>query len=104
MDHVYSIMALFIIGVIMDFKKTTIVAALALLLFYATLIFSLLTFFEGEGFLGVLLAPDTLFSIRLSLVTATLAMILAVTLALPAAYALSRLNFPGKKLVDTFLQ
>lgn len=62
----------------MNFGKTAIYAALALFLFYAVLIISLLTFFEGKGFLEVLLAPDTLFSIRLSLVAATLAMLLAV--------------------------
>ncbi len=88
----------------MNFRKTAILAALALFLFYATLIFSLLTFFEAKDFWRVLLAPDTLFSIRLSLLTATLAMLLAVAIALPSAYALSRFSFPGKKLVDTFLE
>ena len=88
----------------MSFGKTAILASLALFLFYAVLILSLLSFFEGHRFLNVLLAPDTLFSIRLSLMAATLAMLLAVVIALPAAYALSRLNFPGKKIVDTFLE
>jgi molybdate transport system permease protein len=88
----------------MNFKRTAIYAALALFLFYAILILSLLTFFEGKGFLEVLLAPDILFSIRLSLLAATLAMLLAVAIGLPAAYALSRMNFPGKRLVDTFLE
>lgn len=88
----------------MNFKKTAIYAAMALFLFYAILILSLLTFFEGKGFLEVLLAPDILFSIRLSLLAATLAMLLAVAIGLPAAYALSRMNFPGKRLVDTFLE
>jgi molybdate transport system permease protein len=88
----------------MNFRKTAVYAALALFLFYAVLIFSLLTFFEGQSFLEVLLAPDTLFSIRLSLLAATIAMLLAVAIGLPAAYALSRATFPGKKLVDTFLE
>ena len=88
----------------MSLGKTAIVAALALFLFYAVLILSLLTFFEGPRFLEVLLSPDTLFSIRLSLLAATAAMILAVAIGLPAAYALSRFSFPGKKMVDTFLE
>ena len=88
----------------MNFRKTAVYAALALFLFYAVLIFSLLTLFEGQSFLEVLLAPDTLFSIRLSLLAATIAMLLAVAIGLPAAYALSRASFPGKKLVDTFLE
>ena len=88
----------------MSFTKTTLIAALLLFLFYILLIFSLLNFFEGRNFLKVFLAPDILFSIRLSLAAATLATLLAVAIALPAAYALSRLNFPGKKIVDTFLE
>jgi molybdate transport system permease protein len=88
----------------MNFRKTAVYAALALFLFYAVLIFSLLTFFEGQSFLEVLLAPDTLFSIRLSLLAATIAMLLSVAIGLPAAYALSRVSFPGKKLADTFLE
>ena len=88
----------------MNFGKTAIAAALALFLFYAILILSLFTFLEGQRFLEVLLAPDTLFSIRLSIITATLAMLLAVAIGLPSAYALSRFQFPGKKLVDTLLE
>lgn len=88
----------------MNFGKTAIIAALILFLFYAVLILSLLTFLEGPRFLAILLAPDTLFSIRLSLVTATAAMLLAVIIGLPAAYALSRFQFPGKKMVDTLLE
>ena len=88
----------------MNFGKVTLIAALLLFHFYILLLFSLLHFFEGGKFLRVLLAPDVLFSIRLSLIAATLAMLLAVAIGLPAAYALSRLNFPGKKIVDTFLE
>jgi molybdate transport system permease protein len=88
----------------MSFSKTAVYAAFLLFLFYVVLIFSLLTFLEGGSFLTVLLAPNTLFSIRLSLTAATIATLLAVAVGLPAAYALSRLNFPGKKLVDTFLE
>jgi molybdate transport system permease protein len=88
----------------MSLGKTAIGAALALFLFYAVLILSLLTFFEGPRFLEILLSADTLFSIRLSLAAATVAMILAVAIGLPAAYALSRFSFPGKKMVDTFLE
>lgn len=88
----------------MSWRKTAIIAAFLLFLFYVTLILSLLTFFERRNFYEVLLAADTLFSIRLSLITATLAMLLAIIIALPAAYALSRFSFRGKKLVDTFLE
>ncbi len=81
-----------------------IAAAALLFLFYITLILSLLTLFDPRGAIDVLLSPDILFSIRLSLIAATAAMFLAVVIGLPAAYALSRKEFRGKKLVDTFLE
>jgi len=88
----------------MNFFKTSVLAAFLLFFFYAALILSLLTAFEGKGFWELLLAPETLFAIRLSLTAATLAAFLAVAIGLPAAYALSRKNFFGKKVVDTILE
>ncbi len=88
----------------MTFSKATIIAALLLFCFYIVLILSLFHFFEGRDFFQVLLAPDILFSIRLSLIAASVATLLAVVIALPASYALSRLTFPGKRIVDTFLE
>lgn len=88
----------------MSLGKIAIIAAFLLFLFYVTLILSLLTFFARKTFYEVLCSADTLFSIRLSLITATLAMLLAVIIAWPAAYALSRFSFRGKRLIDTFLE
>ena len=88
----------------MSFRKTMIGASVALFLFYFTLLLSLLFFFGAKGFWEVFLHPSTLFSIRLSLVAATLATLLAVVVGLPAAYALSRFEFPGKHVLDTFLE
>jgi molybdate transport system permease protein len=88
----------------MSFLKTSVWAAFLLFFFYVALILSLLTAFEGKGFREILLSPDTLFSIRLSLAAATLAAVLAVAVGLPAAYALSRKKFFGKQVVDTILE
>lgn len=88
----------------MNLSKSPVLAALVLFLFYAVLIFSLLTFVERKGFWEVLLAADTLFAIRLSLLAATLATLLAVAIGLPAAYALSRKDFWGKRVIDTSLE
>lgn len=88
----------------MSFRKTMIGASVALFLFYFALLLSLLFFFGARRFWEVLLHPSTLFSIRLSLVAATLATLLAVAVGLPAAYALSRFEFPGKHVLDTFLE
>ncbi|MCJ7600906.1 MAG: ABC transporter permease subunit [Desulfobulbaceae bacterium] len=45
-----------------------------------------------------------MFSIRLSLFAATIATLFSLTLAVPAAYALSRFEFKGKRIIDTFLE
>jgi molybdate transport system permease protein len=79
-------------------------AAGGLFLFYLGLLLSLLYFAGGTGFWEALTHPYTLFSIRLSLLAATLATLFAVAIGLPAAYALSRFEFRGKHLLDTFLE
>ncbi len=47
--------------------------------------------------------PEVHFAVRLSLVTALLTTILALLVAIPSAYALSRFRFRGAKLIDTVL-
>lgn len=88
----------------MNFRYTMIGAALFIFIFYLSLILSLLYFVGGKGFWDALLSSHTLFSIRLSLLAATIATLLAVSIGLPSAYALSRFDFFGKRLVDTFLE
>jgi molybdate transport system permease protein len=79
-------------------------AALCIFLVYLGLILSLFYFIGGKGFWETLANPYTLFSIRLSLLAATAATFFAVLIGLPSAYALSRLQFPGKQIIDTFLE
>lgn len=50
-----------------------------------------------------LASPALLQAIRLSLISATVATFLALLIAVPTGYALARLQFPGKMLVDTLL-
>ena len=88
----------------MNLRRLTLSAALVITLFYIALILSLFYFFKRDLFLETLLSPRTLFSLRLSLLCATLASLLSLWLGLPAAYALSRFDFPGKRLVDTLLE
>jgi molybdate transport system permease protein len=47
--------------------------------------------------------PDIRFAIRMSLLTSTVTTILAVWVAVPLGYLLSRTEFPGKAVVDTLL-
>jgi len=88
----------------MSFRYTMIGAALGIFIFYLGLILSLFYFVGGKGFWGALFHPNTLFSIRISLIAATIATFFAVIIGLPSAYALSRFKFFGKGILDTFLE
>jgi len=80
---------------------TSTLAALGI--FFAALLFSVAGATTASKFWQVLSGDEVRFAVKLSLFTATLSTALAVLLALPAAYALSRWNFPGKNLVDTLI-
>lgn len=88
----------------MNLRRSTIAAALAVLLLYGGLILSLGWFLDGAAVRAAVQSERTMFSVRLSLGAATLAATLALLLAVPAAYALSRYRFRGRELVDTVLE
>jgi molybdate transport system permease protein len=88
----------------MSFRYTMIGAAVCIFIFYLGLILSLFYFVGGKGFWDALSHPNTLFSIRMSLIAATIATFFAVIIGLPSAYALSRFKFMGKGILDTFLE
>jgi molybdate transport system permease protein len=74
------------------------------LLLYGGLILSLGGFFESAAVLAAVQSERTLHAVRLSLFAATLAATLALLVAVPASYALSRYRFRGRELVDTLLE
>jgi molybdate transport system permease protein len=84
--------------------RASIVAALAVLALYAGLIVSLAWFLDGGVLSRTLFSERSLFSVQLSLAAATVATALALLLAIPAAYALSRHQFPGKEATETVLE
>lgn len=88
----------------MTFKQLTIGSAFFTFFLYAGLIISLTWFLDGALFFESLKSARTLYSIRLSLVTATIATLLSLVLAIPAAYGLSRFEFKGRNVVDTILE
>ena len=88
----------------MTFKKISIAFSIATFCIYALLILSLFFFFRGEILWDTLRSERTLFSIRLSIMTATISTLLSVLIAIPSAFALSRYDFPGKRAVDTILE
>lgn len=88
----------------MNFRHFSIGTALFILLLYGGLIISLLYYFDPELFVEAVTSQRALAAISLSLVAATLATLLSVIIALPAAYALARYDFRGKEVVDTLLE
>lgn len=72
---------------------------------YALLIVAMLVATAGhtslEAFLAAVQSPAIRHSILLSLVTTTIATIIALWVAIPAGYLLARTSFPGKRILDT---
>jgi len=88
----------------MSFRRISILSAFSIFFLYGGLILSLLYFSRLSLIPSTLFSDRVLFSIRLSLFTATIAALLSVGGGIPAAYALSRFDFPGKKTIDTLLE
>ena len=88
----------------MSFQRLTITSAFTIFCLYAGLIFSLAWFWDGSIFIKILLSERTLYAVGLSTGAATIATLLSLIIALPAAYALSRFDFKGKMVIDTILE
>lgn len=79
-------------------------ACLAFLaLFILFIIFAGSIFSDPSNLVSAFLSDEVQFAIALTLVTATIATILALAVSIPAAYVLSRSRFPGKDLVDALI-
>jgi len=85
------------------FDAVTMSFLMAYALFVVGLIWSVVSFSDLRSLVSALSSREVLFAVRLSLITATSAMVLSVVIGVPAAYALSRKQFPGKSVVDTLL-
>jgi molybdate transport system permease protein len=88
----------------MTFKRLAIFAAFSVFFLYAGLILALLYFYQEGLVLKTLFSDRTLYSIRLSLFAATVSTAISVIVAIPSAYALSRFQFRGKRIIDTMLE
>lgn len=77
---------------------------LALLaVFFLVLIYSIFAQLHGPGAFKGIHRSELLFAIRLTLVTATAASLLALIVAIPTAYVLARYRFPFRDAIDTLL-
>ncbi len=85
------------------FKAATVGALALLVLFFVCLMVSLATYTNVGTLWNTLISKEILFAVKLSLLTATVATVISIIIAIPAAYAISNTDFPGKNIVDTIL-
>ena len=85
------------------FRAATISALALLTIFFVGIVVSMLTYTDWNTFVSALLSEEILFAIRLSVITATIATIISILIAIPVAYAISQTQFPGKDIVDSML-
>lgn len=84
--------------------KASMLLPLALLAgYFLVLVGSQSAFFSLDGFLAQLSEADVRSAISLSLLAATTSSFVAIAIAIPTAYALARIDFPGKRLIDTLI-
>ena len=74
-----------------------------LIAFFLGLMISMLGELFTESFMRKPNADEVLFAVKLSLITASISSVVALAVAIPVAYLLSRYEFFGKALFDTIL-
>ena len=85
------------------FNWLLFIPALALAAFLAVLVAGSIAELTGGSYIRPPDAGRIIFAIRLSLITATAASVLALLIAIPVAYLISRHRFFGKSVLDTLL-
>jgi molybdate transport system permease protein len=85
------------------FRAATVSALALLTLFFIVIIVSLLSYTDWRTIGAAIVSPETIFAIKLSLITATITTIIAIAIAIPVAYAISKNTFFGKSLIDSLL-
>ncbi len=88
----------------MSFKRLSIFFAFSIFSLYIGLILSLFYFYKGSLFVETIFSDRTLFSMKISLMAATIATLLSLVLAVPSAYALSRFDFKGRHIIDAIME
>ena len=85
------------------FNGVAMSAQAVYVIFIVIIIGSVVLYTSPKLLLKGILAPTTLFSIRLSLWTSVVTTTLAILMSIPAGYILSRYDFKGKAIVDVIL-
>ncbi|MFQ6072786.1 MAG: ABC transporter permease [Methanosarcinales archaeon] len=85
------------------FKLVTISTLFFIILFFISVIISMVFYLDSYTFISTLLSKEIIFAIKLSMVTATIATLISLIIGVPSAYALSRTEFIGKNIIDALL-
>jgi len=85
------------------FRVATVSALVIVLLFFVGILVSMLTFTDWSTFASALLSEEIMFAIRLSVITASIATVISMLIAVPVAYTISKADFWGKSFVDSLL-
>jgi molybdate transport system permease protein len=88
---------------IFSFKWVTGFFVLFMVLFILAVIYCIVTHTSPQALITNLMSKEIVFAIELSLITATVSTIFCMVVAIPAAHALARLNFPGKNIANTLI-
>jgi len=72
-------------------------------LFVLAVVIGLVLFTDTGSLRSVMTSAESLFALRLTMITVTTTTVVCMVLAIPAAYALSRFRVPCAALVDTLL-
>ncbi|MCX7991851.1 MAG: ABC transporter permease [Proteobacteria bacterium] len=85
------------------FEKISLFSLILVIAFYLLLLIFTLFIVDFTSFSQILFSERITYSIKLSLLSATLTSLLAMLLSIPAGYFLSRKNFPLKSFLEGIL-
>ncbi|NJE07077.1 ABC transporter permease subunit [Thermococcus sp. M39] len=87
----------------LNFKRFCIFVSLLFTFFLFLAIASLFVVPNPKDIAEALKSEEMLFSLKLSLITASISTLIVMLIAIPIGYALSRFSFPGKNIVKSIL-
>ncbi len=87
----------------MTMNRLSFIPLSVMALFTGGVLFALFVHISPEGIFTTLTSEETRFALRLSLLTSFVSTALALVLGVPSGYFLARSRFPGKAVLETFL-
>ncbi|MDW8023690.1 MAG: ABC transporter permease [Nitrososphaerota archaeon] len=85
------------------FRALAFLCLTLVIAFFLSLFISVAIVVDPWLLLSAVFSEEVRFAVFLSVLTATCSTLISLLVSIPVAYALSRLNFPGKTFVDGFL-